>query len=157
MLSRTIILSLLISIRLLAQGNSANLESQINKIIDDEFFNHSQIAIEIYDLTTNQILYSKNNKLLLHPASNMKLLTSAAGLIFLGDNYNFTTSLYFSGDIIDSVLCGNLYIKGGFDPDFTIEDLDSLVGFVKSLGIKFITNNIYADLSIKDSLYWGKG
>ena len=157
MISRIIILSLLISIRLLAQGNSANLERQINKIIDDEFFNHSQIAIEIYDLTTNQILYSKNNKMLLHPASNMKLLTSAAGLIYLGNKYNFTTSLYFSGDIIDSVLCGNLYIKGGLDPDFTIKDLDSLVGFVKFLGIKFITNNVYADLSIKDSLYWGKG
>lgn len=157
MLSRILIFSLLLSIELLSQSNVENLSQQINTILNDEFFNQSQIAIEIYDLTNDQTLYSRNNKLLLHPASNMKLLTSAAGLIFLGDDYNFKTSIYYSGEITNTALFGDLYVKGGLDPDFTIEDLDSLVHFIKSLGIKYITNNLYADISNRDSLYWGNG
>ena len=54
-------------------------------------------------------------------------------------------------------LYGDIYVVGGFDPDFTDEDLDSLVTIVKSLGIKEISGGIYGDTSKKDSLYWGKG
>ena len=157
MIPKSLIFIIVYSFNLLAQGSIANLKREINNIINDEFFNRSQIAIEIFDLTKNQTLYSKNNKLLFHPASNMKLLTSAAGLMFLGEDYNFTTSIYYTGELRDSALYGDLYVKGGLDPDFNLEDLDSLAHFIKSLGVKFITNNLYADISIKDSLYWGKG
>jgi D-alanyl-D-alanine carboxypeptidase/D-alanyl-D-alanine-endopeptidase (penicillin-binding protein 4) len=129
----------------------------LDDIINDKFFESSQIAIEIFDLTEGNSLYSHNNKLLLHPASNMKLLTSAAGLVFLGPEYEFTTTLYYDGTVEGTSFLGDLYIVGGLDPDLTSNDFDSWVQAVKSLGIRFITRNIYADISIKDSLYWGKG
>ena len=87
----------------------------------------------------------------------MKLLTSAAALMNLGEYYTFRTDLYHTGVIEDETLYGDLYVVGGFDPDFTTDDLDSLVRVVQSLGIKNIVGGIYADVSKKDSLYWGKG
>ncbi len=129
----------------------------MDKIVNDKFFERSQIAIEIFDLTEGKSLYSHNNKLLLHPASNMKLLTSAAGLVFLGPEYEFTTTLYFNGVAEGGTLFGDLYIVGGLDPDLTSNDLDSLVQAVKTFEKRFIIENIYADISIKDSLYWGSG
>ena len=133
------------------------LQSDINKLIDDPFFDQSTISIDIYDLTEDKSLYQHNNKLLLHPASNMKILTSIAGLINLGEYYTFRTDLFHTGVIENDTLYGNIFISGGFDPDFTTKDLDSLVSVVKSLGIRCITGGIYGDVSKKDSLYWGEG
>ena len=134
-----------------------DLESGINKIISDPFFDHTLIAIDVFDLTDSITLFHINEKLLLRPASNMKILTSIAGLINLGKDYQFKTQLFHTGVIEEQTLLGDLFVVGGFDPNFKTEDLDSLVRIVQSLGIKNIEGGIYADVSNKDSLYWGKG
>jgi len=157
MIYKTILILIFFSFNHLAQSGLTKLQNELDKIVNDNFFEQSQIAIEIFDLTESTSLYSHNNKLLLLPASNMKLLTSAAGLVFLGPDYEFTTTLYYNGVAEGVTLYGDLYIVGGLDPELTSNDLDSLVKAVKSLGIRFITENIYADISIKDSLYWGRG
>jgi len=157
MLKAKIIFILLSSYSLIAQNNIIKLHDDLFQIINGEFFEQSQIAISVYDLTEKESLFKHNTKLLFHPASNMKLLTTAAALINLDSAYQFSTKLYHTGVIEGDTLYGDLYIVGGLDPDFTTDDLDSLVHVVKSLGIKIITKNIYADLSIKDSIYWGKG
>jgi len=134
-----------------------NLASGINKIINDPFFEKTLIAIDIFDLTDGVSLFQKNEKLLLRPASNMKLLTSAAALLNLGEYYTFRTDLYHTGAIEGETLYGDIFVVGGFDPNFTTGDLDSLVKVIKSLGIKNIAGGIYGDISKKDSMYWGKG
>ena len=137
--------------------DSENLKSDIKEIIGDPFFEKTLIAIDIFDLTDSTSIFRINEKLLLRPASNMKLLTSAAALINLGEDYSFRTDLFHTGVISGSTLYGDIYVVGAFDPDFTIDDLDSLVRIVQSLGIKEIKGGIFADVSNKDSLYWGKG
>ncbi len=134
-----------------------SLESGIEKIISNSFFERTTIAIDIFDLTDSIALYQKNNKLLLRPASNMKLLSSAAALLSLGEYYSFRTDLFHTGVIAADTLYGDIFVVGGFDPGFTTEDLDSLVSIIKSLGVHYITGGVYADISKKDSMYWGKG
>jgi len=157
MIYKSILIIIFFSFNLLAQSGLTVLKSDLDKIVNDKFFERSQIAIEIFDLTEGKSLYSHNNKLLLHPASNMKLLTSAAGLVYLGPDYQLTTTLYYDGITEGTTLFGDLYIVGGLDPDLTSSDLDSLVQAVKTFEKRFIIENIYADISIKDSLYWGSG
>ncbi len=126
MIYKSILILIFFSSNLLAQSGLTVLKNGLDKIINDKFFDRSQIAIEIFDLTEGKSLYSHNNKLLLHPGSNMKLLTSAAGLVFLGSEYEFTTTLYYNGVAEGVTLYGDLYIVGGLDPDLTSNDLDSL-------------------------------
>lgn len=133
------------------------LQKEINKVITGPFFNSSQIAVDVFDLRTNKILFQKNEKLLFRPASNLKILTSTAGLLFLGPEYKFTTSLYYTGYVRDNILYGDLYIVGGFDPLFSTDDLDTLMIGLKQIGLKKIKGNLYADVSAKDSLFWGAG
>jgi D-alanyl-D-alanine carboxypeptidase/D-alanyl-D-alanine-endopeptidase (penicillin-binding protein 4) len=139
------------------ESSNHDLISRINKIVDDPFFEKTLIAIDIFDLTDSVSLYQNNDKLLLCPASNMKLLTSAAALLNLGEYYRFKTDLYHTGVIDGETLYGDIFLVGGFDPDFTTDDLDSLVKVIKSLRIKKLSGEIYADVSKKDSMYWGKG
>jgi serine-type D-Ala-D-Ala carboxypeptidase/endopeptidase (penicillin-binding protein 4) len=134
-----------------------NTPVQIDSLLTKELFNTAQVGISVYDLTDNKLLYQHNSSLLFRPASNQKILTTAAAYLFLGENYNFSTSVHYSGEIKDSILHGNVFFKGNFDPGFTVKDLDSLVKQLKITGIKEIAGNIYEDISAMDSLYWGKG
>jgi serine-type D-Ala-D-Ala carboxypeptidase/endopeptidase (penicillin-binding protein 4) len=139
------------------ESSIQDLATSINQIISDPFFKQTTIALDIFDLTDSVSLFRKNEKLILRPASNMKLLTSVTALINLGTDYFFHTDLVHTGVIEGSKLYGDIFVVGGFDPDFTVTDLDSFVNDVSSLGINEISGGIYADISKKDSLYWGKG
>lgn len=134
-----------------------NLKSKLDKVLKDKYFDTCLVAIQIEDLTTNKTLYKKNEKLLLRPASNMKIITSSAGLFYLTPEYEFKTDLYYDGYVANDTLYGNLFVVGGCDPDFVTKDLYTFVDAIKSLNISVINGNIYGDVSFKDSLYWGKG
>ncbi|MGE5399779.1 MAG: D-alanyl-D-alanine carboxypeptidase/D-alanyl-D-alanine-endopeptidase [Ignavibacteriales bacterium] len=134
-----------------------DLKSRLDVILSDSLFESTAASVDIFDLTSKEPLYQKNNKLLLRPASNMKILTTSAGLYFLGPEYNFQTSVYYTGKIVGSVCTGDIYIQGKGDPDFSVQDLDSLIDRIRALGIRKIKGNIYADVSYMDSLFWGKG
>lgn len=140
-----------------SQEFNSKIEEELDEIFQDEYFLSTTLAVSIYDLTSKNYLYRKNDKQLLHPASNMKVLTSAAGLEYLGAEYTFNTPVYHTGILMDSVCYGDIIVVGGFDPDFTTEDLDTLVYSLKDYGINEIRGNIYGDISNMDSLFWGNG
>ncbi len=142
----------------LVNGQSSTYPgAKIDSLLNDKFFDSTLLSMEVYNSELDSTLFAINNNLLLHPASNMKILTSAAALYFLGFNYKFVTTLYLSGVIKGETLKGNIYLKGGFDPDFTSDDLERFVTAIENLGIKYIQGNIYADVSAMDSLFWGNG
>ena len=152
-----IILFLFLAPRILPQLNKDQIENKIDDLLKNDFFNSTTIAVDVYDLTAGEYLYRENENKLLNPASNMKLLTAAAGLIFLGPKYNFITSLRYTGDIVNHTLLGDLYVVGGFDPDFKTSDLNKFITDLKKIGIKEISGNLYGDISRKDSVFWGWG
>lgn len=154
---KIVILFLLISYPFYGQKFNEDIEDEINNILEDEYFKSTSLAVSIYDLTSKKELYNLNEKLLLHPASNMKIITTIAALDFLDSTDFFSTSLYHTGIIMDSVCYGDLIVVGGFDPDFTSKDLDTLVFSLKNYGINEIRGNIYGDVSNMDSLFWGNG
>lgn len=132
-------------------------QNPIDSVFASKFFNATQAAVSVYDLTDNKSIYKHNEKFLMHPASNQKILTTTAAYLFLGKDYKFKTEVLHTGEIKDSVCIGDLYFIGGFDPDFSLHDLDSLVRQIKSFGIKEVKGNLYGDVSAMDSLFWGNG
>ena len=129
----------------------------IDKLLENNMFERSQVGIMVYDLDGDSVMYEYNGRQLMRPASVMKLFTACAALDNLGDDYLFQTELYYKGEICDSVLHGDIYIKGGFDPLFGTDDMYSFVSKMKQKGIFSIDGNIYADVSLKDTLKWGEG
>lgn len=133
------------------------VESRIDSVLVSPLFTTAQAGISVIDLKSKQPIYHQNEKKLFRPASNQKLLTTAAASVFLGINYNFETSLYHTGEVRDSVLTGDLFFVGGFDPEFSSANLDSMICRMKKFGIKKVNGNLYADVSSMDSLFWGEG
>lgn len=135
-----------------------NLQKSIEQVLQDSSLQQTRTGIEIVSLESGETLYTQSNHQLFHPASNMKLLTTATALKRLGPNFKFKTALYAdTSSVSDSIISGNLYLKGFGNPDLSIEDLRSMVENLASRGISEISENLICDDTYMDDLYWGSG
>ncbi|HBX66460.1 MAG TPA: D-alanyl-D-alanine carboxypeptidase/D-alanyl-D-alanine-endopeptidase, partial [Balneolaceae bacterium] len=66
-----------------------------------------------------EILESFNSEKVIIPASNQKLLTTAAILDHFGSDYQFETNIYGDGELERDIWKGNLIIKGSGDPSIS--------------------------------------
>lgn len=99
----------------------------------------------VLDLERDSIIYASNCQKLLVPASNAKIITSAAALTFLGQDFRFKTRLGIGGKIRGGRLQGDIFVSGGGDPNFSFENLEQFVNAIKARGIKSIEGNIVLD------------
>lgn len=152
-----ILIFLVAAVNVYSQNQGSELKQQIDSIYTSPFFQKSIMSVDVFDLTSNKYLYQRNENLLVRPASNLKILTTTTGLLFLTPDYQFKTKVTYTGKIINGTLYGSLYVKGGCDPDFYTTNIDSIASVIKSMGIKDITGNIFGDVSMMDSLFWGHG
>jgi PBP4 family serine-type D-alanyl-D-alanine carboxypeptidase len=135
----------------------AALRYDIDQVLADSIFTPAKAGIKVISSSSKEVLYERDSKLLMRPASNMKLLTSSTSLRVLGKDYRFRTSVYADTTVTDSILEGNLYLKGFGNPDLATADLDTLVAQVRSSGVKRITGGVVADVTFFDDVYWGNG
>ncbi|MBP5361369.1 MAG: D-alanyl-D-alanine carboxypeptidase/D-alanyl-D-alanine-endopeptidase [Bacteroidaceae bacterium] len=144
------------------------LAFSLDSLLEAPMFQRSQVAILVYDLDGDSVVYDRGARQLMRPASVMKVLTATTALTELGADYSFRTTLAYDGIIepdtllSDSlhewqVLRGDVYIKGGFDPLFNEDDMEAFVQSLRDRGIRCIDGRVYADLSFKDTLKWGEG
>lgn len=143
-----------------AQGISPetnSLSSQLDTLIKYQLPAGSNVSVSAYDLTANKVLYDYQADKLSRPASTMKLLTTITALARPEADEPFRTEVWYKGVIERDTLKGDIYVVGGFDPEFDDEALDSLVGSVARLPFSVVQGRIYGDVSMKDSLYWGSG
>lgn len=126
-----------------ASSQIEKLDQSIQRIVKDEIEN-ADVSIAIRD-EEGRIIYDLNGNRKQKPASNMKLLTSAAALEELGEDYRFQTNIYTTGNVKKGILYGDLYLQGTGDPTLTIKDFDQFAHFLAQSGLKKIKGRIVAD------------
>ena len=129
----------------------------LDNLLEHDMFETSTVGMMVYDLDADSVLYSHNARLLLRPASTMKLVTAIAAIDRLGGSYQFKTELCYTGEVSDRTLTGNIYCVGGFDPRFNSDDMRAFVEAIHKMGVDTIRGNIYADKSMKDADQFGAG
>jgi len=99
---------------------AANVSAEIDAILAKRGIAASNAGVFIWDIDAARQVSALNSTTPLAPASNMKLVTTAAALTSWGADHRFTTWLYIGGDrIIDGALAGDLYLRGGGDPSLS--------------------------------------
>lgn len=93
----------------------------------------TNVGICMYDLTAGRQLYEYQADKLSRPASTMKLLTTITSLAQPRADEPFRTEVWYQGTVKADTLHGDLYVVGGFDPEFDEDALDSLVRSVARL------------------------
>ncbi len=134
-----------------------SLRIRLDSLLMDPMFETSQVGLMVYDLNGDSILYTRNHRQLMRPASSMKIVTAITALDQLGSGYNYETRVYYTGHIESRTLVGNVYCVGGFDPTLTLDDVTALAMSVQRLGIDSIRGLLVADRTMKEAEDYGEG
>ena len=149
--------STLLFLVLICCNTAAETPDKIVKKIEDlisEVPASTKTAIMIYNPLTQDTIYSINHTGTMIPASNTKLFTTATALELMGGDHTLsTTILADDADLSDSIIYGNIYIKGFGNPTFTIENLEELINKLYQSGLRKVTGNVVGDDTYFDDVY----
>jgi serine-type D-Ala-D-Ala carboxypeptidase/endopeptidase (penicillin-binding protein 4) len=116
-------------------------------------------GVMVVSLTRGDTLFAREPGRELHPASTMKLFTTAFALDRFGPDHQFSTDVLRGGPIgAGGVLEGDLVLRGDGDPGLSNrfyrgepgEPMELLARFVKGAGITRIAGDLIADASAFD-------
>ncbi|KAB2834044.1 MAG: D-alanyl-D-alanine carboxypeptidase/D-alanyl-D-alanine-endopeptidase [Candidatus Brocadia sp.] len=142
--------------------SSDDLNKRLRNFFKNPSLKNVSCGVSIVSVNENSSLFNYRNNDLFSVASNMKLLTTAAALEYIGPDFEYKTTVDASGSIVRSgELRGDLVIKGSGDPNISGRFYDGNIlaipeawaHAVKSKGIRVITGDIIADDTIFDRIY----
>ncbi|HVK97048.1 MAG TPA: D-alanyl-D-alanine carboxypeptidase, partial [Flavisolibacter sp.] len=75
-------------------------------------------SLYVIDVNTGKVVFEKNSRIGLAPASTLKIITSVTACDMLGKDFTYKTLFGYYGTIQDSILAGSIYIRPSGDPTF---------------------------------------
>jgi len=109
-------------------------------------------AVLAISMDRHDTLLAMNPHQLMVPASNMKVLSTAAALHFLGPDFRYRTFVMADGDLDEGVLEGDLVLYGTGDPSLSdrffpseTAPLDSLAEGIIAQGVMEIRGDLVVD------------
>lgn len=145
-----LLVTLLTTSMLALNASAASLPSSVTQELKKARIPVSAVSIEIREVGRHNVLLSLNAQRPMNPASNMKLLTTYAGLDLLGPAYTWKTEAYIDGELKDGELDGDLILKGYGDPKFTIERFWLWLSDLRARGLRDIKGDLILDRSYYD-------
>src|SRR5689334_5631200 len=138
-----------------------SLERRIAQLVDTPPFDRASWGIYVVD-DRGRVLYQRNADRFAVPASNTKLVVTAAAAVLLPADYRVKTSLYVNGRVEGGVLYGDLILYGRGDPtwsarcysvdtlapgacDSTFTAIDAIADSIRARGIRRITGKLVGD------------
>lgn len=135
---------------------------QLNAFQDSPAARSGTVALSVRRVRDGQEVIGYNARRSLPSASTLKLITTATALSVLGPAHTYTTTLEYDGTISDSVLTGNLYIRGTGDPSLGsgrfpgFPNLSALLkswsAAVRVAGIRRVQGTVVGDASLYNDL-----
>ena len=116
----------------------AQLGAAIQAVTNRPQFSRARWGILIQTLSPSYTLYSRDSEKYFVPASNVKLLTTAAALHQLGSKFRIRTSVYGTSD-------GALRVVGRGDPSLSDAQLKELAQQLSRRGIRQVSQLIASD------------
>lgn len=141
---------MLLALSMVTGWASANqLPAEIRQMLEKHRLLESDVSIWVQNVKQSQPIVDYNGEKSLHPASVMKVLTTAAGLIKMGADYQWQTQFYVDRmPDANGIVQGNLYVKGGGDPFLVEERLQKMLEDLRANGVRHITGDIVLDTSL---------
>lgn len=143
----------------LSWASETSIQKRIEAALASSCVPRGDVGLHVVRLRDGSTLADHQSDKLLSPASNVKLVTTAAALRLLGPDYRFPTRLFAGGPLIDGRLQGDLILKGFGDPELVSERLWLLAAALRQRGLKEVAGDLVIDESFFDdqmrSPQWG--
>ena len=143
---------------------AALLATDLAAIFTAPDLRHAHVAVLVRSLLTGETIYALDERRLMVPASNQKLLTVAAAARKLGWDYRYTTRVLATGTLRpDGTLDGHLVVVGSGDPTINPRHpdrwtaLDEWAGQIAARGVKVINGHLIGDDNAFAEPGWGSG
>ncbi len=134
-----------------APPTAESLTQALDEALSRPFLEDAQVGVSVLDLESGEVLYQHNDTVPLNPASNVKLVTTAAALGILGPAHRYSTGVYRKdGALTGTTVKGDVYLRGSGDPALVSGNLLELAGRLRALGIKRITGGVVVDATAFD-------
>ncbi len=142
----------------LGVGGPAVDRGAIREVLETPPLDQVHFGVLAVELTSGRELYARNRHKKFVPASNQKLLVSAAALSLLGPGYRYRTEAWAAGSRVGPTLDGDLVVVARGDPTlserFWPSGEDALYAMADSLwwrGLRHVTGSVVIDVSAWDS------
>jgi D-alanyl-D-alanine carboxypeptidase/D-alanyl-D-alanine-endopeptidase (penicillin-binding protein 4) len=128
-----------------SQTAARRIQQAYQQFESDEQLKHAISSLYVVDANTGEVVFEKNAKTGLVPASTQKVVTSVTAFELLGKDYRYKT--FFK------LMEGKLYVAGSGDPTFgswryprTADTavFDAVIDFYKAKGINSVSNLVMA-------------
>ena len=138
--------------------HAQSLHAEIDALLNVEWLRYGYCGVVVRDLQTGETLYKRDSERMLIPASNMKLLVTAAALHRLGPDYRFRTRVWMRGTLLpDGTLQGDLILQGLGDATLEMRGLETLAQQVRQAGVQRVQGYLLYDDSWLDAERYGFG
>jgi D-alanyl-D-alanine carboxypeptidase/D-alanyl-D-alanine-endopeptidase (penicillin-binding protein 4) len=131
-----------------------HLQERLGALFGNTTWRGATWGVMVRSLDTGDTLYAVEPGEPLAPASNLKLLTTAAALRILGPDYRFRTYLLTDGRISNGVLDGDLVLYGTGDPGISDRFyggkdavFELLIDQLRAQGVHTVTGDLVGDAS----------
>jgi D-alanyl-D-alanine carboxypeptidase/D-alanyl-D-alanine-endopeptidase (penicillin-binding protein 4) len=121
------------------------LKGAIDEILQRSALSGARVGILVADVESGKALYARDADVLLNPASNVKLFTSAAVLSRLGPEFRFETEFRVDPASRGKSTARTLYVRGKGDPTLVTERLWAIAGDLAGLGLQRIGELVLDD------------
>ncbi len=154
---------LVASLAMIGSIRPRSVNEKIDEILAGPHARSAFWGVHIQDLSTGRVMYTRNTDKTLVPASNQKLITTAAALDALGADFRYETTLHFKGQIGGSVMKGDLILEGAGDPTFSSKEirgqkpLELWAEKLAALGVTRFEGRIIGDDNVFDDQPYAEG
>ena len=121
------------------------LEGALRTIIDGGPLSAARLGVLVADAVTGEVVLARDPDVLLNPASNVKLVTTAAALARLGPGFRFDTEFLVDGPSAGGPSVRTLFVRGKGDPTLVDERLWAIAGQLAHLGIRRVGDVVVDD------------
>lgn len=119
------------------------LGAALDALSKDEALAGSTTALYVVDAHTGDVLYAAAEDQPVNPASNVKLIATAAALDLLGPDFRYTTRVLGPRPQAGGVVSGDLYLHGNWDPTLDSDAIRSLADQMVQAGIVRVDGTIH--------------
>ncbi len=118
------------------------ITNAVNSWLKRHELRNSQVAVEVMDHATGNVVCSAQGEKRFTPASTAKVFSTSCAFDILGGNYRYTTAIAGSGAIQDGRIKGDLFLIPSEDPTLSYGDLVRLFSDLKGKGLKTVDGSL---------------
>lgn len=130
-----------------AYEKTAELPAAVTAALQQARLDEANLSVYVRSPINNQILLAKNAGVARNPASAMKMLTTIVAIDELGPTFRWKTQILSDEPLQAGKLAGNLYLRGGAEPNLSIEKLSGLLRQLRAQGVSLLLGDIVLDRS----------